>query len=202
MAAGYDASRVNAGKYAAPVADMPQSILILPHALLQDQNVHSVRDMPSNHVAGITFAAGEGGGGLGDNLSMRGFQSRNNIHVDGIRDATQMVRSDDFNLDHSEVIRGSDSSCSGAGAVAGVINLSRKRPALTNCNHISPAGETAANRRATLDINRPQPQRSQSIAIRFSHGLINAFSTGFAASGMSAIAEQIRMNFRKGLQNG
>ncbi|AFC84622.1 TonB-dependent receptor [Frateuria aurantia] len=164
-AASYHADHVESVKFAAPIADVPQSILVIPDKVLQDQNVHSLRDALTNNVAGITFAAGEGGGGLGDNLSMRGFQGRDDIYVDGIRDAAQMIRSDDFNLDHLEVIRGSASSYSGAGSVSGVINMATKKPRLENFTRFSLGGGTAANRRATIDVNRILSQ-DHGIAVR------------------------------------
>ncbi|WP_260442510.1 TonB-dependent receptor plug domain-containing protein, partial [Pseudomonas aeruginosa] len=43
--------------------------------VIQEQNALSLRQVLSN-VSGITFNAGEGGGGSGDSINIRGFSGR------------------------------------------------------------------------------------------------------------------------------
>ena len=70
--------------------DAPQSISVIPREVIEQQAATTLRDVLRN-VSGISFAAGEGGGGpAGDNLTLRGFAARNDIFVDGIRDFAQL----------------------------------------------------------------------------------------------------------------
>ena len=55
-------------KYTAPLLDTPQTITVIPQAVIKDQNLLSLRDVLST-VPGITFGAGEGGAGYGDSLN-------------------------------------------------------------------------------------------------------------------------------------
>ncbi len=57
-----------------PLRDVPQSVTVVPRALIEEQNAVSLRDVLRN-VPGISMQAGEGGSGPGgDFLSVRGFQ--------------------------------------------------------------------------------------------------------------------------------
>ena len=93
--------------------------------LIAEQNLLSLRDVLST-VPGITFGAGEGGGGYGDSITLRGFAGSNDVTTDGVRDSAQYTRSDPFNLEQVEVINGANSVYSGAGSVGGTINLVSK----------------------------------------------------------------------------
>ena len=92
-------------KYAVPLLDVPQTITVVPRQVLDEQNALSLKQALSN-VSGITFNAGEGGGGSGDSINIRGFSANANMQVDGLRDSAQTSRSDLFNLDSVEVIKG------------------------------------------------------------------------------------------------
>ncbi|WP_324806535.1 TonB-dependent siderophore receptor [Sphingomonas sp. LY29] len=109
------------------VRDAPQSISIIPRAVIEQQSATNLRDVLRN-VTGISFAAGEGGGGPGgDNLTLRGFAARNDIFVDGIRDFASYTR-DTFNVEQVEVVKGPASAQTGRGSTGGYINLFTKQP--------------------------------------------------------------------------
>lgn len=93
-------------KQTASLTDTPQSITVVPQAVLQDQGVTTLRDALRN-VAGISLAAGEGGA-QGDSLTLRGFSARNDLFLDGMRDFGSYYR-DSFNLETVEVTKGSSS---------------------------------------------------------------------------------------------
>src|SRR3546814_18580804 len=61
-------------------------------------------------IPGITFGAGEGGGGYGDSINLRGYSASNDITVDGVRDSAQYRRTDPFNLQQIEVYNGANRS--------------------------------------------------------------------------------------------
>ena len=72
-------------KYTEPLRDTPQTITVIPESVIQAQGATTLRDVLKN-VTGISIQAGEGGVPSGDNLSIRGFNARTDIFVDGIRD--------------------------------------------------------------------------------------------------------------------
>jgi catecholate siderophore receptor len=151
---GYKVDQASSPKFTAPLLDTPQTVTVIPQELIQEQNALSLRQVLSN-VSGITFAAGEGGGGLGDSINIRGFSANNNIQIDGLRDAAQTSRSDTFNLESVEVIKGPNSVYGGAGTTGGAINLVSKTPQGRAFNRASTGVGTDGYQRLTADINQP-----------------------------------------------
>lgn len=140
-------------KYTEPLRDTPQTITVIPKKVIEDQNLLSLREILST-VPGITFGAGEGGGGYGDSINIRGFSSSGDISVDGIRDSAQYTRSDPFNLDQVEVVKGSASVYSGAGAVGGTVNLVTKTAVAQDFTRITGGLGTDQYQRVTVDTNQ------------------------------------------------
>lgn len=140
-------------KYTEAPLNTPKTITIVPKKVIEDQNLLSLRDILST-VPGITFGAGEGGGGFGDSINIRGFSSSNDISIDGLRDSAQYTRSDPFNLEQVEVVKGSSSSYSGSGAVGGTVNLVSKAPKAQNATVFGVGLGTDAYQRLTVDSNR------------------------------------------------
>jgi catecholate siderophore receptor len=141
-------------RYTEPLRDIPQTISVVPQAVIREQNATSLRDVLRN-VSGITMQAGEGGGGLpGDNLSVRGFPARGDIFVDGVRDYGAYSR-DTFNLEQVEVSKGPTSSTFGRGSAGGAINLTTKRPRLNPIYGGSIGFGTDEYKRFSLDVNEP-----------------------------------------------
>ena len=84
--------------------------------------------------------AGEGGGGPGgDFLSLRGFNARNDVYIDNIRDFGGYSR-DPFNFDAVEIVKGPASSYTGRGSTGGSINLVSKAPSLDSSFYHSTLG--------------------------------------------------------------
>src|SRR5690606_22390081 len=151
---GYKVDQASSPKYTAPLLDTPQTVTVVPQELIREQNALSLRQVLSN-VSGITFAAGEGGGGLGDSINIRGFSANSNILIDGLRDTAQSSRSDAFNLESVEVVKGPSSVYSGAGTTGGSINLVGKTPRATAFRSASLGVGTDSYKRLTADINQP-----------------------------------------------
>ena len=101
----YKVERSASVKYAVPLLDTPQTITVVPKEVIQDQKALSLREVLSN-VSGITFNAGEGGGGSGDSINIRGFSASSSMQIDGLRDSAQNNRTDTFNIEQVEVIKG------------------------------------------------------------------------------------------------
>lgn len=146
-------------KYTAPLLDTPQTVTVIPESVIRDQNLMSLREVLST-VPGITFGAGEGGGGYGDSVNLRGFTANSDITVDGVRDSAQYTRSDPFNLEQIEVVNGANSVYGGSGSVGGTINIVSKTPKAEPFTNLSASVGADNYFRGTVDTNQPITETS------------------------------------------
>jgi len=137
-------------RYTAPLLETPQTITLVPREIMDQQNLLTMREVLST-LPGITFTAGEGGGGYGDGVNLRGYTASNDVSTDGVRDSAQYSRTDPFNLEQLELVSGANSVYTGAGSVGGSINLVTKRPTGTPQTVLDIAGGDASYSRFTLD---------------------------------------------------
>ncbi|MGV3660252.1 MAG: TonB-dependent receptor [Prosthecobacter sp.] len=152
-AAVYNVERLQSPKFTEPLRDIPQTITVIPKAIIEERGAFSLKDVLKN-TPGISMQAGEGGGGLsGDNLSLRGFSTRSDFYLDGARDYGSYNR-DPFNTEQVEVIKGPSSTNSGRGATGGSINLSTKMANLQNSNLETLTVGTDNLYRGTVDVNQ------------------------------------------------
>lgn len=140
-------------KATAPLLDTPQTVTVISDQTLRKQNLLTLRDALQT-IPGITFGAGEGGGGYGDAINLRGYSASNDITVDGVRDSAQYSRTDPFNLQQIEIYNGANSAYSGSGSVGGTINLASKEPQAADLTIVQAAVGTDDYVRATIDTNR------------------------------------------------
>ncbi|ANI78368.1 TonB-dependent receptor [Sphingobium sp. EP60837] len=140
-------------KNTAPLVDTPQTITIISDQTIKKQNLLTLRDVLST-VPGITFGAGEGGGGYGDSINLRGYSANNDITQDGVRDSAQYSRTDPFNMQQVEVYNGANSVYNGSGSVGGTINLVSKTPQPENLTIAEAGIGTDDYYRATIDTNQ------------------------------------------------
>lgn len=150
---GHAALQGSSSKLTAPLLDTPQQITIVPQKVISEQNLLNLRDILST-LPGITFGAGEGGGGYGDSINLRGFTGSNDLTVDGVRDSAQYTRSDPFDLDRVELVNGANSAYSGSGSVGGSVNLVSKTPHVGDRTMISAGAGTDGYERVTVDANQ------------------------------------------------
>jgi len=168
-------------KFTEPLRNIPQTVTVITSDVIQAQGITSLRDVLRN-VPGVTFQAGEGGGGLpGDTFTMRGFSSRNDLFIDGIRDSGGYSR-DAFNLEQVEVIKGPSSSIAGRGATGGAVNQVTKTPNLTASQGVSFGFGDADYRRGTADINQPIEALADNAAFR-----LNAMWTDSGVPGRNVV---------------
>lgn len=140
-------------KTVAPLLDTPQTVTVISDQVIRKQNLLTLRDALQT-IPGITFGAGEGGGGYGDSINLRGYTASNDITVDGVRDSAQYSRTDPFNLQQIEVYNGSNSVYSGSGSVGGTINLVSKSPQPDDLVIVGGGVGTDDYYRATVDANK------------------------------------------------
>jgi catecholate siderophore receptor len=162
-AAGYRTDGATLTKLTEPLRDVPQSIITVPRELLEDRGATSLNDALRT-VPGITLGAGEFSW-QGNNPNMRGFSSRNDMFLDGMRDFGSYPR-DPFNLESIEVLQGPSSMIFGRGSTGGVINQASKRPTLEPFTSVSFNGGNDETVRATADIARSLPGLGSGAALR------------------------------------
>src|SRR5262245_47612217 len=143
---------ISSPKYTQPLRDTPQTLVVIPQSVLQDQGATTLRDALRN-TPGITLTAGEGGTAPGDNLLIRGFSARNDVYIDGARD-TGVVSRDTFNVEAVEVAKGPSSVTAGRGSTGGSVNLVTKTANLQNFASGRVTAGNADYKRTTLDVNR------------------------------------------------
>ncbi len=148
----YRADQVQSPKFTAPLLDTPRTVTVIPREVIQDRGATSLTDVLRT-TPGITLGAGEGGVPFGDRPFVRGFDSQNDIFIDGFRDQGSQFR-DPFNIEQVEIVKGPSSAFTGRGATGGSINIVTKRPNEKN----SIAGDLTVGsgwtKRATADINQ------------------------------------------------
>lgn len=160
--AGVKVEKAESPKYTRPLLDTPQTITVISNTTMRQQNLLTLRDALAT-IPGITFGAGEGGGGYGDSINLRGQSANTDIQIDGVRDSAQYNRSDTFNLEQLEVVNGSNSVYAGSGSISGSINLITKRPKAENLTVVNAGIGTAEYYRGTIDSN---VRLSDTIAVR------------------------------------
>ena len=153
---GYQTITLGVSRFPTPLIDTPQSITVVPQKIISEQNSTTVMDALRN-VAGITFRAGEGGN-MGDTPYIRGFDARNDIFRDGVRDPGWYTR-DSFAIENVEVYKGPSSFLFGRGSTGGVVNLTTRLPQDRTFVDGEVIGTSAAGIRGTVDANAKMNER-------------------------------------------
>lgn len=148
---GYLATRTRVGKVEQDPQNIPQAITTVTSALMEEQQVGSLREAMRN-VSGITFNAAEGGRS-GDNMNLRGFYTFGDMYLDGIRDTAQYNR-ETFNYEQVDVLRGAGAMLFGRGQAGGVINQVSKTPLQIDKYKITGSIGTDGYREVTADLNK------------------------------------------------
>lgn len=154
----YNAPESHLTRLPKPLVDTPQSVTVVPEAVLEEQQATTVRDALRN-VSGITVAAGEGGR-QGDTFNLRGFSAQTDTFRDGVRDLGWFTR-DTFNLQGVEVFFGPSAVLFGRGSTGGALNLVTKKPMRRSFRTVSLTGGTAPSGRVEADINEALNDRVQ-----------------------------------------
>lgn len=157
--------KASSPKYTAPLLDTPQTVTVVPQAVIESQGATTLRDVLRN-VPGISIQAGEGGVPAGDNLSIRGFGARTDLFIDGVRDLAGYAR-DPFNFEQIEVVKGPSSAFGGRGSTGGSVNMASKAPRADSFRRAELSYGSANYKRVTADVNQPlAPLGADSAALR------------------------------------
>jgi catecholate siderophore receptor len=153
-AAPYRVDHVQAsGKFPEPILNTPKTITVLSKEVLADENATSLKQALLN-TAGVTLGTGEGGNAFGDRFFVRGFDTRNDVFIDGVRDSGVSVR-ENFFTEQIEILRGPGSSFAGRGTTGGAINIVTKQATTEKSFYnMDETVSTDPGERITLDVNQ------------------------------------------------
>lgn len=187
----YKVDQSSSPKFTAPLLDTPKTITVIPKEIIQERGATSFMDVLRT-VPGISLGAGEGGVPSGDRAFIRGFDSRGDTFIDGMRDFGVTIR-DPFNFEQVEVVKGPGSVYGGRGSTGGAINIITKAPSLEDSASGSLTLGSDMTKRGTFDINHAIDERT---AFR-----INLLAHDAEVAGRDAV-EQERWGFAPSLAFG
>jgi catecholate siderophore receptor len=151
--APYKVDRVQAsGKFPEPLLNTPKTITVLSKEVLEDKHATTLKEI-GRSTAGVTLGSGEGGNAFGDRFFIRGFDARNDVFIDGIRDPAVSIR-ENFFTEQLEILRGPASSYAGRGTAGGAINIVTKQAGDRNFYNAESTFGTDMTKRVTLDVNQ------------------------------------------------
>jgi catecholate siderophore receptor len=153
-AAPYKVDHVQAsGKFPEKLVDTPKSITVLSKEVLEDKNATTLKQAILS-TAGVTLGTGEGGNAFGDRFFIRGFDARNDIFIDGVRDSGVSVR-ENFFTEQVEILRGPGSTFAGRGVAGGAINIVTKQATTEKSFYnMDTTFGTDRTKRVVLDVNQ------------------------------------------------
>ncbi|MGH8249146.1 MAG: TonB-dependent receptor [Steroidobacteraceae bacterium] len=145
---GYLADRSRtATRTETPLRDVPQSVSVITHDLIQDQSMQSLADV-ARYVPGAGMAQGEGNR---DTIILRGNSSTADFYVDGVRDDVEYFR-DLYNVDRVEVLKGPNAMIFGRAGAGGIVNRVTRQASWNPSREVSLQGGSWDNRRASFDL--------------------------------------------------
>ncbi len=153
-AAPYKVDHLQAsGKFPEPLLNTPKTVTVLSKEVLADENATSLKQAVLN-AAGVTLGTGEGGNAFGDRFFVRGFDTRNDVFIDGVRDSGVSVR-ENFFTEQIEILRGPGSSFAGRGTTGGAINIVTKQATTEKSFYnMDDTFATDGTKRVVLDVNQ------------------------------------------------
>ncbi|MEZ5896490.1 MAG: TonB-dependent siderophore receptor [Parvularculaceae bacterium] len=159
--APYKIDRSASSKLTESLLDTAKSISVIPKELIDDAGATSFRDIARTQP-GVTIGTGEGGNAFGDRIFIRGFDARNDVYVDGVRDPGVVSR-EVFAVEQIEILKGPSGAFAGRGSTGGAVSLVSKAPQLADFGDLEVTLGTDDTRRVTADVNR---RLSDTLALR------------------------------------
>jgi catecholate siderophore receptor len=138
----------SATKTDAPLRDIPQTVNVVPQALLRDQGARSLQDALKN-VPGIGMSTGDG---QRDQVTIRGFSAIADQFIDGMRDDALYFR-DLSNIEQLEVVKGPAAVLYGRGSSGGLINRVTKKPGI-DISEVTLQAGSWQQKRGEFDLGR------------------------------------------------
>jgi catecholate siderophore receptor len=152
-AAPYKIDRSSSEKFTRPLLDTSKSIVAIPKEVIEDAGAHTLSELLRTQP-GITLGTGEGGNAFGDRFIIRGFEARNDVFVDGMRDAGVVSR-ETFAIEQVEIAKGPSSTFAGRGTTGAAVNLASKVATRSAFGDLEFSVGSDQLRRFTADLNGP-----------------------------------------------
>jgi catecholate siderophore receptor len=150
--APYKVEKSANSKFTEPLRDTPKSVTVIPKEVIEDIGATSFREVVRS-TPGVTLGTGEGGNAFGDRIFIRGFEARNDVYIDGLRDPGVSSR-EIFGVEQIEVIKGPSGNFGGRGTTGGLVSLQSKRPQIGNDFAVVEGSIGTENHyRGTIDAN-------------------------------------------------
>ncbi len=124
--APYKVEKSQNDKFTEELRDTPKTVVAIPKEVIEDLGANSFREVVRS-TPGLTLGTGEGGNAFGDRIFIRGFEARNDVYIDGLRDPGVTSR-EIFAVEQIEVIKGPSGNFGGRGTTGGLVSLESKRP--------------------------------------------------------------------------
>ncbi|GGH16671.1 TonB-dependent receptor [Alsobacter metallidurans] len=150
-AAPFKVDRSASSKLTEPLLNTPRTVTAIPKEVIEEKQATSFRELVRT-TPGLTLGSGEGGNAFGDRVFIRGFDARNDIYVDGVRDPGVNIR-ENFATEQVEVLKGPASTVGGRGTSGGAVNVVTKKPSFVSFYEAGLTGGTDATKRMTFDVN-------------------------------------------------
>lgn len=147
-AGGYVQPDSSIAKIDAPLRDIPQTVDVVPAAVLKDQRALSIQDALKN-VPGVGLSHGDG---QRDQVTIRGFSAIADQFVDGFRDDALYFR-DLSNVERIEVVKGPAAVLYGRGSSGGLINRVTRKPG-TNIVSLTASYGSFDTKRGEIDLGQ------------------------------------------------
>ena len=152
----------SATKTTTPIQETPQSIVVIPQAIIEDQQAQTLADVLRNVSSVQTVGDLEQ---VNASETIRGFQARQ--YVDGMQSYYSFSVPDSLvNVDRVEVIKGPTASLFSGGVgtgIGGMINLVSKTPEKTASYKSSVMGGSYNTINPSFDINQPLDKEGKAL---------------------------------------
>lgn len=161
--APYKAKRLSDSRHVRDIAETPHTMTVITKDVIAESGKTELKDLLSAQP-GITLGTGEGGNSFGDRYIIRGYEARNDVFTDGLRDPGLITR-ETFALEQVEISKGPNSTFAGRGSTGGSVNSVTKKANLAESFTTFQGGlGTDKYKRFTLDTNHTV---NEDLAIRF-----------------------------------
>jgi iron complex outermembrane receptor protein len=143
-----------------PLRNIPQSIQVIPEAVIEDRNALELGDALET-ATGVVSRGGRGTSVFGPGFLIRGFPAEESIFRDGI-ETFSLAPLDTNDVERIEILKGPASVLFGQGDPGGIINLVSERPLGEPRYEVSATVGSYNTYRGDVDLTGPLPEDDSS----------------------------------------
>lgn len=136
-----------------PLRDIPQSIQVIPEAVIEDRNALELGDALET-AGGVVSRGGRGSSVFGPGFLIRGFPVEEGVFRDGI-ETFSLAPLDTNDIERIEILKGPASVLFGQGDPGGIINLVSEQPLSVPRYEIAATVGNYSTYRGDIDLTGP-----------------------------------------------